>query len=235
MNMYKIFASICVLSLALTARANEVLANGGFETGTFAGWTVSDSAGGTGSFFVTNAPVTPLSGNATVGPASGQFYAVSDQNGLGPGIHVITQSFTAAANTDYVLSFDMFVNDYASSFSAPPQFGGEADLIAGASDPILGPTLNVFYQADTQVVGGVPNPYVHTSLDITGDLTAGDTYQLRFLESDSTAPLNVGVDNASLIATPTTATPEPKLLFFPLALLAGIVVYRARQTARVQN
>ncbi len=230
--MYKLFATICVLSLALTAQANEVLTNGGFETGTFAGWTVSD-VGGPGSFFVTGATTTPLTGNPTVGPASGNFYAVSDQ--YGPGTHVITQSFTAAANTDYLLSFDMFVNDWAAFNSAPPQFGGEADLIAGASDPILGPALDVFYHADTQVVGGVPNPYVHTSLDITGDLTAGDTYQLRFLESDSTAPLNVGVDSVSLIATSTTATPEPKLLFFPLALLAGIVVYRARRTVRVQT
>jgi hypothetical protein len=41
------------------------------------------------------------------------------------------------------------------------------------------------------------------------------------------------VDNVSLIATPTTATPEPKLLFFPLALLAGIVIYQARRKAGV--
>src|SRR6202035_2654217 len=102
-NMYKIFASICVLLLALTARANEVLTNGGFETGTFAGWTQSDL--GPGSFFVTGASATPLTGSPTVGPASGNFYAVSDQ--FGPGTHVITQSFTAAANTDYQLSFDM--------------------------------------------------------------------------------------------------------------------------------
>jgi hypothetical protein len=230
MIMYKLLTSICVLSLALTARANEVLVNGGFETGTFAGWTVSDV--GPGSFFVTSAPVTPLTGNPTVGPATGTFYAVSDQ--FGPGSHVITQSFTAAANTDYLLSFDMFVNDYATAFGAGPQYGGEADLIAGGADPLLAPMTTQFYQADAQVVGGIPNAYVHTSLDITGDLTAGDTYQLRFLESDSTAPLNVGVDSVSLIATP-TATPEPKLLFFPLALLAGIVVHRARRTARVQN
>jgi len=228
--MYKVFAAICVLSLAFTASASEVITNGGFETGTFAGWTVSD-VGGAGSFFVDSGTSTPLTGSPTVGPASGSFYAVSDQ--FGPGTHVITQSFTAAANTDYALSFDMFVNDWASFNGAGPQFGGEADLIAGAADPILGPALDVFYHADTQVVGGNPNPYVHTSLDITGDLTAGDTYQLRFLERDSTTTLNVGVDNVSLIATPTTATPEPKLLFFPLALLAGIVIYQARRKAGV--
>src|SRR5580704_6018609 len=115
MTMYKLFTTICVLSFALTARANEVLTNGGFETGDFTGWTVSSSIGSGGSFFVCPNPgppgtgcssnTTPLSGNPTVGPASGNFYAVSDQ--VGPGINVITQSFTAVANTDYVLSFDM--------------------------------------------------------------------------------------------------------------------------------
>ena len=82
-------------------------------------------------------------------------------------------------------------------------------------------------------MGGAPNPWVATSLDITSDLTAGDTYQLRFLESDSTTNLNVGVDDVSLMATPTTATPEPKLLLFPLAFLAGIVLFRARRNAGV--
>jgi len=231
--MYKLFASICVLSLALTVRANEVIVNGGFETGDFTGWTVTDSPGGTGSFFVAGGTNAPLSGNTTVGPRSGNFYAVSDQ--FGPGTHVITQSFTAAANTGYLLSFYMFVNDYATAFGADTQYGGEADLIAGGANPLLAPMTTQFYYADTQVIGGIPNPYVHTSLDITGDVIAGNTYQLRFLESDSTSPLNVGVDDVSLIATSTSTVPEPKLLFFPLALLAGIVVYQTRRKAQAQS
>jgi hypothetical protein len=229
--MYKLFTTICVLSFALTARANEVLTNGGFETGDFTGWTVSNAGTPPDSFFVTTGNLTPENSLPTVGAASGNFYAVTDQQA--PGIHVITQSFTAVANTDYVLSFDMFVNDYALSQGLPGQFGGEADLIAGGADPIAAPITTQFYQADTQVVAGAPNPWVATSLDITSDLTAGDTYQLRFLESDSTTNLNVGVDDVSLMATPTTATPEPKLLLFPLAFLAGIVLFRARRNAGV--
>jgi hypothetical protein len=239
--MYKLFATICVLSLALTARANEVLTNGGFETGTFASWTVSNAGAPGDSFFVCPNPgppgtgcpsnLTPENGLPTVGPASGNFYAVTDQQA--PGTHVITQSFTAQANTDYVLSFDMFVNDYGSCCGTGPQYGGEADLIAGGADPIAAPITTQLYHADTQVVGGPPNPWVATSLDITGDLTAGDTYQIRFLESDNDANLNVGVDDVSLMATPTTATPEPKLLLFPLAFLAGIVLFTARRNAGV--
>src|SRR5271155_142622 len=162
MTMYKLFATICVLSLALTAQANEVLTNGGFETGNFAGWTVSNAGTAPDSFFVTNQTTTPENGNPTVGPASGNWYAVTDQQA--PGTHVITQSFTALANTDYVLSFDMFVNDYASFYGAGPQYGGEADLIAGAANPIAAPITTQFYHADTQVVGGAPNPWVLTSL-----------------------------------------------------------------------
>jgi hypothetical protein len=232
MIMYKLFATICVLSLALTAQANEVLTNGGFETGDFTGWTVSDlQTPGPGTFYVTNAPNTPLTGSPTVGPAQGSFYAVTDQ--FGGGLHTITQSFTAQANTDYVLSFDMFVNDWASFNHAGPQYGGEADLIAGGANPLTAPITTQFYYSDSQVLGGNPNPWVLTTTDITSDLTAGQTYQLRFLEADSTTTLNVGVDAVSLIATPTTATPEPKLLIFPLALLAGIVIYQARRKAGV--
>jgi hypothetical protein len=160
---------------------------------------------------------TPLTGNPTVGPRGGSFYAVTDQ--FGPGSHALTQSFTVAASTDYLLSFYMFVNDWTA-----PQFGGQADLLTDGADPISGPPVSIFYHADTAVAGGTPNGWVHTTLDITGDLMAGNTYQLRFFESDSTGPLNVGVDDVSLIATP---IPEPRLVF-PMALLAGVVVYRMR-------
>lgn len=93
------------------ARAGELITNGGFETGTFLGWTEFDQAGGSGSWFVSSSTTAPLSGLSTVGPASGSFYAVTDQTG--PGAHVLLQSFTVApGSSSVILSFDMFVNDY---------------------------------------------------------------------------------------------------------------------------
>jgi hypothetical protein len=47
-------------------------------------------------------------------------------------------------------------------------------------------------------------------------------------------PGNVGVDKVSLIAT-STATPEPTLMVFPLAFLAGILIYRTRHEYRTRH
>jgi hypothetical protein len=129
------------------------------------------------------------------------------------------------------LSFDIFVNDV---FSTGGQFG-QADLLAGGADPITGVPIAVFYNADTfQTDPGTPNPYVHVSLDITADLVPGLTYKIRFLDSTSTGPLNVGVDNASIITT-NFATPEPNLVAIPMAFLMGIIVYRIRRKVHVQE
>jgi hypothetical protein len=92
----------------------ELITNGGFETGTLAGWTVTDQAGGSGTFFASNAAVSPLSGLPTAGPATGAFYAVSDQTG--PGAHALSQSFTVpSGGCPVTLTFDMFVNDQSLS------------------------------------------------------------------------------------------------------------------------
>jgi hypothetical protein len=49
------------------ANAVELITNGTFETGTFAGWTLTDLAGSNGSWFIDDADgFTPLSGTATV-------------------------------------------------------------------------------------------------------------------------------------------------------------------------
>src|SRR6266702_8618356 len=70
---------------ASLANAGQLLANGGFETGSLSGWTVASQAGSFpgSNFFAFPGTTTPQSGSSTVGPASGSFYAVSD--GLGPG------------------------------------------------------------------------------------------------------------------------------------------------------
>ncbi|HXG25089.1 MAG TPA: hypothetical protein VNJ09_11080 [Chthonomonadales bacterium] len=95
------------------AYAQELITNGDFETGTLAGWIVTDLAGGSGTWAIDDADgLTPISGNATVGPAAGLLYAVSDQEGLGT--HALEQAFTVPAGAlSVILSFDMFVNDWS--------------------------------------------------------------------------------------------------------------------------
>jgi hypothetical protein len=108
------------ITLGCFAQGAQILVNGGFETGTFAGWSVLNAAGSfSGSnFFVLNSTTLPQSGLTTVGPASGSFYAVSDQSGSGA--HALIQPFTIAGPaSSVILSFSMFVNNYGGNFINP--------------------------------------------------------------------------------------------------------------------
>jgi len=80
----------CLAVTTSTANAAliQLITNGGFETGTLAGWTSTDLPGGSGNWAVDdNDGATPLSGGSTVGSSSGSFYAVTDQGG--PGTHAL--------------------------------------------------------------------------------------------------------------------------------------------------
>ena len=221
-------AAVCGLCLTGTASASQVLVNGGFETGSFSGWTTVSSNGSGGGWFVDSASVSPLNGFPTVGAFSGSDYAVTD--GFGPGTNVLYQSFTDPLGaTSAILSFDAFVDD---DFGGSG-FGGEVDLLAGNANPLTGTPIAVFYQADTS---GTSNPYAGYSGDISSLMTPGDTYILRAYESDSSGPINFGVDNFSLSVSTSTpaATPEPNLLL--LAALAGAFAYRTgRRMIQIQN
>jgi hypothetical protein len=210
------------LAIASTAGASQLFVNGGFETGTTSGWTVTNS--GPGTFTVTSASVTPLTGNPTVGPAGGTYYAVSDD--FGPGMYALTQTFLVpVGTTSAVLSFDFFTNDVFGT-GGSPQFG-EVDLLAAGADPITGTPLTVFISADSfDSDPGAPNAYVHFSADIIGALTPGLSYQIRAFDSDSTGPFDTGVDDFSLLATG-GSVPEPGT-FLPVALVAGILLYTKR-------
>jgi len=221
-------AAICSLCLALTASAGELISNGGFETGDFTGWTTVSSAGSGGGWYVSTTSQTPLNGFPTVGPNSGNDYAVTD--GYGPGTNVLYQSFTDPLDaTSAVLSFDAFVDDDFGDSG----FGGEVDLLAGNADPLTGTAIASFFSQDTAVSNGNPNSYVAYSGDISSLLTPGSTYLIRAYESDLSGPINFGVDDFSLVAASAAAAPEPATII-PTALLACVFAYRAgRRKARV--
>ena len=224
----QVSAAICGLCLAFTASATQLIGNGGFESGDFTGWTTASSAGSGGGWFVSNAASSPSNGFPTAGPNSGNDYAVTD--GEGPGTNVLYQSFIdPLGTTSAVLSFDAFVND---NFGASG-FGGEVDLLAGNADPLTGTAIASFFSQDTTVSGGNPNPYVAYSQDISSLLTPGSTYLIRAYESDSSGPINFGVDDFSLVTTSSSTAPEPATAI-PTALLACVFAYRAmRRKARV--
>jgi hypothetical protein len=226
---------IAVLVTALfVARANadQLIVNGGFESG-FTGWTVTDQAGGSGSFFIDdNDGSTPLTGEPTVGPASGSAYAVSDQGG--PGTHALTQAFTVPAGaSNVVLSFDMFVNDWDGGpiinpagldYTAFANQHARVDILSngsGAFDTGAGVLQNFYLGVDA---GNDPHVYTPYSFNITSLVSGGGTFILRFAEVDNQSFFNQGVDNVGIQAS---------VVPLPLGVLAGLALMGSVGAQRV--
>jgi hypothetical protein len=207
------FAILLSMAAVGTAqvRGQNLLANGNFETGTLAGWTEEDEAGGTGSWYIsTPGAASPISGYATANnPLGGNYYAVTDQTG--PGSHVLLQSFTLASAETLTLSYQMFVDTQDGSYdngtldySGTANEYGRVDLLTGTASAFstaAGDILRTFYTGNDTGVN--PNPYTSYSYNLS--LAAG-TYQLRFGEVDNQNYFQMGVDNVSLVAVPEPST-----------------------------
>jgi hypothetical protein len=222
-----------VCSATGIACASQLITNGGFETGSLSGWTVTREAGSDPSvnFFASNSTITPQSSLTTVGPESGSYYALSD--GQGPGTLILSQTFTVPTGAaSVVLSFGLFVNSYGGDIvntaagldfsGAANQYGVVSLLSSGAS--LFSTTTGVlgnFYQG-TDSAATNPNQYTNYSDNITSLVGAGGTFTLRFAEVNNVSYLNMGVDNVSVVYTAATATPEPSSIVLTLSALGAI-------------
>ena len=192
----------------------QLINNGGFESG-LTGWTVFDQAGGSGSFYSVSGTGNP-GGNgccSTVGPKTGTFFAGSGQNG--PGTHALLQTFTvspaAVGSRRIILEFDQFVNDYDGGainpagldYTAVPNEHARVDLLSATSTPLNTTTgvVRNFYIGNDGLGGPFPLPYKHYVFDISNEVGAGGTFQLRFAEVDNQGFFNQGVDNVSIVVT----------------------------------
>jgi hypothetical protein len=123
------------------------------------------------------------------------------------------------------LSFSIFVNDIFGAYYGSSGLGGEVLLLNSTGSSVV---ATLYGPNDAFETGGNPNNWVTvTNMNITADVVGGTTYQLQFLESDATGPINVGIDGVSLVAT-SASVPEPDMLI-PIALLAAFCVFRARR------
>jgi hypothetical protein len=209
LHSLRTFLSLALLAFAFTsARADDLITNGGFESGSLAGWTATGN--GDGGFTVTSASSTPVTGNA----------AVSDDFNGGQ-TQYLTQSFTTPGSFgSATLTFSMFVNDiYGLDFGSSGD-GGQVSLLSAS-----GALLQVLYgPTDTfENPVGSPNSYFSFSQDIARYLVANTTYSLQFSSSDSTSLINVGVDDVSLVTGNVAATPEPSTL--SLSAIGGCLVF----------
>lgn len=240
--------ALITLTAPLRGHAQQqLIVNGGFETGTFAGFTQANHDNGSfvllapGSDTPAVAPDTSTFQTAA-NPGGGKFFAVTASGN--PGTHALLQNFTVPfAVTGLDLSFQMFANDQsgsgpiADSSGLDNRTGGVTDpttgapldnqharvdiLTSGAGDfsTASGDIVDTLYGPNVDNPGGAtPNPYLTYTFNLLGVLTPGQTYRLRFAEVDNLGSLNLGVDNISLLASASAAVPEPG----SLALIVGL-------------
>lgn len=233
-------ASAIALSLGLGASAAHanLISNGDFESG-LTGWSVFDQADGDGTWYSSSVgSATPESGQSTSAVGGSGLYAVSDQNG--PGAHSLIQSFTVGAGAIVNVSFDMFVNSYADyaeargglDYTLIPNQHARVDILTAGATPFSTASGDIVATlvapfADL-VVDSTPNPFTAYSFDVSAELAAGGTFQLRFAEVDNQLFLNMGVDNVVVQARTDEGTGVPAPT--PLALLAmGLLALGSRK------
>ena len=243
-------AALGLCSIGSQSNAQELIKNGGFESGGLTDWQSVSQPGGTGGFSA-NSDGTMLNPfRSTVGSDSGSFYAVSDQ--AGDGSHALIQAFTLPTPADsVVLSFDMFVDNYngdaatapSLDYTVVPNQQARVDLLsatAGVFDTGAGVLQNFYTGSDPVSDPNLDNPhsYTHYTFDITSLVKSGGSYQLRFAEVNNQNNLYQGIDNISVLETP--AVPEAStmvsfgLLLLTLVGAGGLRLHSRKKAERHQ-
>jgi len=242
---FPVIASALALGLTAQAQAAQVLGNSGFEADgqtvqspdAIASWSASEE-GIFGGVLVESGTVSPVSGEATAGAASGHYYGLIDL--IAPSRAALSQSFTLGAQdaASASLSLDLFVHYVGAetSFSlAALGLSTDAEnvqvrvdiLKAGASAFSTDATDVLYSLALSPSLLAAASAYTHyeASWSNTG-LLAGQTYTLRIAAANTLGSLQVGVDNVALQVSP---VPEPQSLALILAGLGVAGTLRARR------
>ncbi len=210
-----VLAAMLMVSWAISVEAAVV--NPGFETGSFtSGWTAVAQSGSAGAPTVSSSTTAPFSGAATPGPASGSFYALTDNTG--PSSEAFGQKFTAGPGPTTSFSFDVFFHsasalsllDEIFDYTDPHRLQWAQVTVLDGSSGLFGPSVDVLYQ--------FPNSLGWEHIDVVlNDLVPGHEYWFVGRHVSNQGRINLGLDNVSI-----TNTPEPGS--FVLAAIASLTL-----------
>lgn len=225
---------ICIIMVAVcmvaTADAQELVTNGGFETGDFTGWKRVQQGIG---FFYTLAAGDPLPLSAPtytqfLPPPVGTYAAVVDT--YSPTSAILYQDITIPAGNTASFSAIVYLKNYnavapfyilgADLHNNTPNQQMRVDIMDPATDIFdNGPVLMNLFQTNV----GDTVEFGYTTL--TANLTpyAGSTIRIRIAQVNTNWFFNGCVDAVSVVATAAVVVPVPTLSEWGMIILATLM------------
>lgn len=206
-------AIVLTLAIAGTALAASV-ANGGFETGDFTGWTVA-SATADGSWYVYEGTQAPVVGMAVPAPPEGTYAAMSDASDVG--VEVLYQDLVLPADYHGSLTFTWYyVNRALGGFADPASLDYRVEPNQQYRIDLVDPAADPFSVASGDVLASIAGTHPGDAASlaptaVTFDLTpfAGRTVRLRFAAVQNQGYFEGGADAVSISSAPVEPPPPP--------------------------
>lgn len=214
-----------------SGQGGELITNGGFEDGSLLGWSTA-SRNSFGAFAVDDDTLSDLSGNSTVGPAVGSYFALSDA--VWSGAQVLWQPVTIPPGSSVTISYRLFANSYA-----PITVGGANLDDTGSANqharvdlvPLDGflanpystvNAINIWSGGGYVAQNASPTSYILQVHEVTNIGRDGGTYVLRFGVVANQDVFNLGLDSVSVIYTEVPETGASASVALGFLLLFGV-------------